>query len=139
MQIDEVSSCHLDVGLIREMDILFFEIDSEFLLDPSAHIVLIESAKDLGSFALEGELERLTIELFLDVEGFHEAQTSLISSTFFLCFELFHTVWSDLFGELLRDEKIPSLSARDIDDLSTSSDIRDIDEEFYSDLISCHI
>ncbi len=73
MQIDEVSSCHLDVGLIWEVDIFFLEIDPELLLDPSTHIVFIESTEDLGSFALEGELERLPIELFLDVEGFHEA------------------------------------------------------------------
>ncbi len=73
MEVDEVSSCHLDVGLVRKVDIFFLEIDPELLFDPSTDIVLIESAKDLGSFALEGELERLPIELFLDVEGFHEA------------------------------------------------------------------
>ncbi len=139
MQIDEVSSCHLDMRFVREVDIFFLEIDSELLFDPSAHIVLIEPAEYLGSFSFEGELERLPIELFLDVESFHEAQTSLIGSTFFLCFELLHAVWSDLFGELLRDEKIPSLSARDIDDFSTSPDIRDIDEEFYSDFCRRHI
>ncbi len=124
---------------VREFYIFFLEIDSIFCIDPSADLMFIETTEDFISFAFEGEFECLTFELFLDIESLEESHACLISGSFFLCIDLFHPIGSDLASESFRDEVVACLRTRDIDNLSMSSDIRDIDEEFYCELISCHI
>ena len=71
------SSC-FDMGLIREFDIFFLEIDSVFRLQSGRDIMFIEPSEDFIALSLEGELDRLSIELLLDIECLEESHASLI-------------------------------------------------------------
>ena len=71
------SSC-FDMDLIREFDIFFLEIDSVFRLQSCRNIMFIESSEDFIALSLEGELDRLPVELFLYIEGLEESHASLI-------------------------------------------------------------
>ena len=68
MEIDEVTTSRLDMDSVWELDILFLESDIVFLTHSSADSMLVESSEDLFSLSLEGELEFLSIELFLYFE-----------------------------------------------------------------------
>ena len=130
VEIDEMGTSSFDVCLVREFDIFFFEGDSIFLIDTTSDLMFIEPTEDLGSFSFQGKFERLTIELFLDVKCLCEAQSRLICGSFFLHFDLLHTIHCDLTSEFLRDEEVASLRTRDFDDLTSAPDIRDISEQF---------
>lgn len=139
VEIDHMRTCSFDVCLIWEFDILFFEIDTVFLMDTGRDIVFIESAENFVSLSFQSELDLLTIELLLYVECLLETHASLVLCSFFLDFHLLHAFWSDFFCEFFRDEVVASLRARDFDDISVSSDIRDIDEEFDGEFCWGHI
>lgn len=124
---------------VREFYIFFLEIDAIFCLQTSSDLVFIESTEDLISLAFEGEFECLTFELFLDIECLEESHACLIGGSFFLCIDLLHTFWSDLFRESFRDEVVASLRRRDFDHLSMSTEIRDIDEELDGEFCWRHI
>jgi hypothetical protein len=138
MEVDEVLTGSLDVCPVRELDILFFEVDREFFVHLGTNSVFIESTEYLSIFPLEGERYTLPIEIFLYLKSLREADASLITRSFFVGFDFLHTFSRDLLCDSLRYEGVACLRCRYLDELSLAPEVCDILEEFYGDLACCH-
>lgn len=138
MKIDEVFTSRLDMGLIRELDILFFKIDPVFFRDSLPNCVFIESTEYLISFSLQCEDDPLSIELFLYIECLFESHARLILLSFFICFEFFESCCCYFTSDSSRNETIARLRSRDLDDLSFPPHMGNILEEFDCELVCCH-
>ena len=133
MEVDEVCACGLDMSLIWEFHIVLIEVDMPLLFHTRDDIIFIDSSEYFSIFPLESIFECLSVEEFLYLIAFFEFFSGLVFSSFFPGLELSQSLGCHFLRESLRDEHIPSLGARDRDDISLPSEVRDIDEEFYGE------
>ena len=126
MEIDEVTTSGLDMDSVWELDILFFESDIVFIIHSSSDGMLIETSEDFFSFSLEGEVDLLSIELFLYFECLLQSLSRLVLGFFLIVFDLRQTIWSDLSGESTGDERVAGLRRGDLYDSSFATYVGDI-------------
>ncbi len=109
MEIYQVSTCGLEVRLIREADISLLEIYPKLLTNPRSYLMLSESTKYLSSLTFEYKLEYLSFELRLYLECLEESHTSLIFCFLLIIFDFFESFCGDLSCESLGDDGVASL------------------------------
>ena len=88
MYVDEVFTGSLDMCLVRELDILLFELDRELLVHLRSDCMFVEPTEYLSIFPLQCEGNTLSVEVLLDLEGLSEADASLIACSFSSCVPL---------------------------------------------------
>lgn len=131
-------ACSFYMCLIRELHIMFFEVDMPLLLYAGYHFMFIYPSENLTIFPLECEFELLSIEESLYLIGFLEFHASLIFRFFRFFLYLTESICGHFSSESFRDEHITRLSARYIDDIPLSSEVCDILQELYSESICSH-
>lgn len=135
MEVHEMSSESLYVGTIGEFDFWFFEVVSPLFLYPIHDIVLIYPAEHFSIFPLESEIKYLSLKGFLDFVGIQQSLSSLILSAFFLECDLPESIGRDFASEFFWYEKISRLRESDFHDVSLSTEVSDMCEEFDGDFL----
>jgi hypothetical protein len=126
MEIDEVATSGLDMDSIWELDIFFLEFDIIFFIHSCPDSMLIESAEYFFSLSLQGEVELLSIELFLYFKCLFESLSRLVLGFLFISFYLREAIWGDLTGKSAWYERVASLRCGDLDDGSLATNMGDI-------------